>query len=247
MSAALKLRTQHRFSKAAHQYQRNARVQAISSEFLLSHIGPRPLGMCLDLGAGPGVNSATLAHQSELYLALDLSPDMLAQIDVLGAKLCADMDALPIADNTLDTVFSNFAMQWSDDITHAFSELYRVLKPGGRAFLAIVAHDSLREVKHAFAQVGRCAINDFHQPETLASIAKCSGFVPVWQYQRELYDHFSNGQQALKSLSAIGATSSSSAQKPITKEQYQGVLRALQDKGNEVKLSYNVVFMELIK
>ncbi|MEO2265867.1 methyltransferase domain-containing protein [Pseudoalteromonas pernae] len=247
MSAALKLRTQNQFSKAASQYQANARVQASSSSMLLERIGQRDLGVCLDLGAGPGVNSFALQAKSQRYIALDLSAQMLAQITQRSERVCADMDALPFKDNVLDTVFSNFAMQWSQDMNSALAQLHRVLKPGGRAFLAVVAEHSLHEVKQAFASVGRTAINNFNSLEQLQQMATSSGFTLAWVEQKVLFDYFNSASEALRSLSAIGATSSEKKQKPITKLEYAGVLKALQQQGVEVKLSYNVAFLELVK
>ncbi|WP_462158324.1 methyltransferase domain-containing protein [Pseudoalteromonas sp. GB56] len=247
MSAALKLRTQSQFSKAACQYQDNARVQASSSALLLNQIGKRNLGICLDLGAGPGVNSHALQAKSQRYIALDLSAQMLAQITHGSERVCGDMDALPIQNQALDTVFSNFAMQWSEDMSGALAQLYRVLKPGARAFLAVVAEHSLHEVKQAFASVGRTAINDFNSLEELQQMARGNGFTLAWAQQKVLFDYFTSAPEALRSLSAIGATSTAQKQKPITKLEYAGVLKALQQQGSEVKLSYNVAFLELVK
>ncbi|WP_105215824.1 methyltransferase domain-containing protein [Pseudoalteromonas sp. T1lg22] len=247
MSAALKQQTQSHFSKAAGRYQHHARVQASASEVLLAHLAQRPLGLCLDLGAGPGVNSAALEAQSDALIALDLSPSMLAQIRTQSIKLCADMDALPLQANCLDTVFSNFAMQWSSDLNIALAELYRVLKPKGRAFLAIVAAGSLVEVKNAFAGIGRAAINHFASFEEIQGAAHNAGFNVNWQQELPLYDTYASAKDALKSLSAIGANSAEQSHKALTKGEYLQVLQCLGGDSPEVALSYNVVFLELIK
>ncbi|MBS3796797.1 methyltransferase domain-containing protein [Pseudoalteromonas sp. BDTF-M6] len=247
MSVALKQQTQSHFSKAACRYQHHARVQASASEVLLAHLALRPLGLCLDLGAGPGVNSAALAAQSDTLLALDLSPSMLAQIHTPSVKLCADMDALPLHGNSLDTVFSNFAMQWSSDLNIALGELYRVLKPKGRAYLAIVAAGSLGEVKTAFASIGRAAINHFASFEDILGSAHNAGFQVNWQQELSLFDTYASAKEALKSLSAIGANSAEQGHRALSKGEYAQILQCLGGDNSEVALSYNVVFLELIK
>ncbi|MFY8274916.1 methyltransferase domain-containing protein [Pseudoalteromonas sp. SSDWG2] len=247
MTAALKVKTQSHFSKAASQYQSHAKVQALSSDILLSRIGDSHLGTCLDLGAGPGVNTGVLAAQSDNYIALDLSQQMLTRIDANAHKICADMDMLPVQSNVIDTVFSNFAMQWSDDFASAVEELYRVIKPSGRAYLAVVASNSLVEIKQAFATVGRSAINHFDSMHSMITGAQNVGFEVTWQQQSLLFDCFDTAQEALKSIGAIGASSTQNNQGSLTKSQYIQVLDALQNGSQSVKLSYNVAFMELTK
>ncbi|WP_105189675.1 methyltransferase domain-containing protein [Pseudoalteromonas sp. T1lg48] len=247
MSVALKQQTQSHFSKAACRYQHHARVQGSASDVLLARLAQRPLGLCLDLGAGPGVNSAALAAQSDALIALDLSSSMLAQIRTPSVKICADMDALPLQANSLDTVFSNFAMQWSSDINIVMRELYRVLRPKGRAYLAIVAADSLVEVKSAFASIGREAINHFATLEEMGMAAQNAGFKINWQQQLPLFDIYESAKEALKSLSAIGANSAEQGHKALTKGEYAQILKYLEGDKPEVAVSYNVAFLELIK
>jgi ubiquinone/menaquinone biosynthesis C-methylase UbiE len=48
-------------------------------------------------------------------------------------------DSLPIKDNTIDCVFSKYALQTTPDLESAFKEVYRVLKSGGE-FMFLVVH-----------------------------------------------------------------------------------------------------------
>ncbi len=251
MSAALKLTTQRQFSKAATNYQQHARVQAASSTVLLDHIGARHLGVCLDLGAGPGVNSHALSVRAQQLVSLDLSESMLQCARTLGGDdnqvVCADMDTLPIHSAAIDTVFSNFAMQWSADLAALLCELHRILTANGRAYIAVVSEGSLEEVKAAFATAGVSAINQFIRVGDLTIAAKQAGFKVQWQHQAKLFDRFDSAKQALKSLSAIGANSCEHGHRHLSKNQYMQILNHLQGSQPGVELSYSVAFLELIK
>ena len=45
--------------------------------------------------------------------------------------VCADAQALPIADASIDLVYSNLCLQWCEDPGLALDEFRRVLRPGG--------------------------------------------------------------------------------------------------------------------
>ena len=76
----------------------------------------------LDLGCGPGHAALAMRKRwkSAQVLALDLALPMLVGIkrDWLRplSRVCADARALPLADASIDVLFSNLCMQWIDDM-----------------------------------------------------------------------------------------------------------------------------------
>ena len=113
-----KLTTQTKFSKAAANYASHANVQKQAAAHLFKMMASKhQQGTCLDLGAGPLVNTAMLKTHFDTVLAMDLSHSMLStEQNPHCLKVCADMDNLPLQQSSLDCVFSNFAMQWSADL-----------------------------------------------------------------------------------------------------------------------------------
>jgi ubiquinone/menaquinone biosynthesis C-methylase UbiE len=102
-------------------------------------------GAAADLGCGPGYLAVELAHRAPgLHVTgVDLSDAMLTQA-IANARLAgvahqtdfrtADAAALPFPDASLDLVVSTFSLHHWDDPGPIFTEVARVLRPGG-AFL----------------------------------------------------------------------------------------------------------------
>lgn len=91
-----------------------------------------PLGRVLDVACG---NAALLpwldGHDS--YLGVDTSEAEIARAHALGRGpvILADVRALPLPDDCVDTVLSSMALMLIDPVEQALSEIRRVLVPGG--------------------------------------------------------------------------------------------------------------------
>jgi malonyl-CoA O-methyltransferase len=117
----------------------------------------------LDLGCGTG---ATLDHLAKRYrraevIGLDFARGMLSHARRRGHWLnrprliCADAEQMPLADDSVDLVFSNATLQWVNDLDATFRDLLRVLRPGGLVLFSTFGPDTLRELRAAWAAVDR--------------------------------------------------------------------------------------------
>jgi len=209
-----KIATQRKFSQAALKYQEHACVQSRSAKILLDHISDDYFGRCLDLGAGPGVNTLALSHKYSQVISLDLSLSMLEKINTNDQllesktlKVCADMDYLPFKDNSFDAVFSNFATQWSQDLPKLLKDIYRIIKPGAKFYLTIVCDGTLIEIAKAWQAVDKEKhINDFVSPSDLKKYITQAN-LDVKNYELNCHkDHFLDPLSAIKSIKQIGAS-----------------------------------------
>lgn len=97
----------------------------------------------LDLGSGGGIDvllSAKRVGPSGKAYGLDMTDEMLAlardnqrKAGITNAEfLKGEIEQIPLPDNSVDVVISNCVINLSADKDRVFSEVYRILKPGGR-------------------------------------------------------------------------------------------------------------------
>ena len=102
-------------------------------------------GTCLDIGCGGGYLGLALVRRTDLFVRLfDMSDEMLA----IAAKnivhqdlsdrvntLKGDVSAIPLPDESVDLAVSRGSAFFWEDLEQAFGEIYRVLAPGGWAYI----------------------------------------------------------------------------------------------------------------
>jgi SAM-dependent methyltransferase len=100
----------------------------------------RAVGSVLEVGVGTGLNMGHYPRQVELT-AVDRSPQRLSvarsRADLVGSVLLLQADAgrLPFAAASFDSVVCTLAMCEFTDRSAVLTEMYRILRPGGRLLL----------------------------------------------------------------------------------------------------------------
>ena len=173
----------------------------------------------LDLGSGTGhAARAIRAHwPTAEVLMLDHALPMLREArrrrgwrEHLRARLpavCADACALPLADASVDVVFSNLCVQWVEDLPALLAELRRVLRPGGLLLLSSFGEATLHELRAAFATADdHPHVSPFASLAMLGDALVAAGFDdPV--LERDVHDQRVADLAALmRHLRALGAT-----------------------------------------
>ena len=105
----------------------------------------------INVGSGPGDEAAMLSYiGNSLCIPIDLtSAAVVCAHKTLHRLNCvsdiaiqADARFLPIKSNSLDYYYSSGVLHHSPDIKKSIEEAYRVLKPGGVAYIALYGKDN---------------------------------------------------------------------------------------------------------
>ncbi len=158
-----KRRVRAAFDAAAARYDEVAALQREVGARLLERLELIRLepAVVVDLGCGTGLATRALMdrYTRARVHGLDLAPAMLAAARKRAPWLrklqviCADIEALPLADASVDLLFSNLCFQWAGDLERLFAECRRVLKPGGLLLFSTLGPDTLRELRQAWRAV----------------------------------------------------------------------------------------------
>jgi SAM-dependent methyltransferase len=145
----------------------------------------------LDLGSGAGFDcflAARAVGKKGKVIGVDMTHEMLAKARENAQKngftnvefRLGEIEALPVADNSIDVIISNCVINLSPEKQRVFNEAFRVLKPGGRLAVAdMVATASIpNEIKNDWAAYTGC-IAGASQIIELEQMLRNSGFKDI--------------------------------------------------------------------
>ncbi len=229
-----KARARASFSRAAETYDAAAILQKQVREEMLSRLDLVKINpqFILDAGCGTGLASHALQkrYASSQVVSLDFAYKMLQKTrrtrDSLGLGyqlksllsgkkqnlLCADIEALPLADSSIGFIWSNLAIQWCNHLDAALQEFHRVLQPEGLLMFSTFGPDTLRELRIATAAASDNAytsVSRFIDMHDIGDALVRAGFsAPVLDAERFTltYDDVKSVMRDLKSIGAHNAT-----------------------------------------
>jgi malonyl-CoA O-methyltransferase len=204
------------FDRASASYESAAGLQARVAAELLERLAvfafePR---VVLDLGAGTGRVTRELKrrYRRALVIALDLAPGMLREARRHQQwwrrfeRVCADALRLPLADASVDIVFSSLMLQWCQPLDTALAECRRVLKPDGFFAFSTFGADTLHELRDAWACAdGYNHVNHFVDVHEVGDALVRAGLMePVLDVDR-VEVGYPDALSLMRDLKAIGA------------------------------------------
>ncbi len=204
------------FDRASRGYDRSAVLQGRVRELLLQRLELVRIApaVIVDAGAGTGHASRELTRRfgKARVIALDVSPAMLRQAARQQRlwhrfdRLCADAARLPLADASVDLIYSNLMLQWCDDLDAVFAEVRRVLRPHGLFTFSTFGPDTLIELRRAWrAADGLVHVNRFIDMHDIGDALVRAGLAePVLDVERFTLT-YDDALGLMRDLKAIGA------------------------------------------
>lgn len=180
----------------------------------------RPPERILDLGCGTGRASAALRkrYPKAEVIALDMALPMLREAKRHASwwrpfrRVCADARALPLADQSMDLVYSNLCLQWIENLPTVFAELRRVLRPGGWLLFTSFGPDTLTELRQSWAAADQQAhVNVFLDMHDVGDAMLAAGFRDPMLDVEHFTLTYRDARQLMRELKAIGAGNADSA------------------------------------
>jgi len=145
----------------------------------------------LDLGSGAGFDCFLAANQvgeTGRVIGVDMTPEMIEKARENAEKgnyrnvefRLGEIEYLPVADNSVDVVISNCVINLAPDKRRVFTEMFRVLKPGGRLMVSdVVLLKELPDfIKNSIEAYVGCLSGAIMRDEYIEAI-KMAGFQEV--------------------------------------------------------------------
>jgi len=130
------------FDRTAADYDRLERVLGLGSGSWYRHKALRAAGLepgmhVIDVGTGTGLlarAAADVVADPSLITGVDPSAGMIehARVPTGVRLLTGSAESIPLPDESADFLSMGYALRHIADLTTAFAEFYRVLRPGGR-------------------------------------------------------------------------------------------------------------------
>ncbi len=250
-------RVRQTFDGAAHTYDAAAVLQREVCARLLEKLDVVRLkpAIILDAGAGTGqaIDGLYKRFSGAHIIALDIAEKMLLQSAKRGSffkkpsLLCADVAALPLADNSVDLVFSSLSLQWCNDLGMVMQEILRVLKPGGLFVFTTFGPDTLKELRFSWQQVDNSThVNEFLDMHDIGDALLQSQYAEPVMESEIITVNYSRVDDLMLDLKNIGAnvTSQGHRQGLTTRNMLSQVTEAYERFRTDAGLpaSYEIVY-----
>jgi malonyl-CoA O-methyltransferase len=216
------------FEKAAPSYDEAAFLQQeigrrLDEKLDIMKLNPQRI---LDAGCGTGFALPLLnrRYPDAGLVGLDLAHAMLAEarkrlpkpslLERVGGLFaarhaplaCGDISRLPFARDSFDLAWSSLALQWLDEPEAVFTEMRRVLRPGGLLLFATFGPDTLKELRAAFAGLdGYGHVNRFIDMHDLGDALIHAGFGNPVMEMEHITLTYTDLKGLLRDLKGIGA------------------------------------------
>jgi len=180
----------------------------------INHAKAQAGEVCVDLGSGRGNDVIRLAEdvgEKGFVYGIDISEGMIAKananlekFEVQNAKMLkAELESLPLRNDSVNLIISNCTINHASDKPAVWSEVYRILKKGGRFVVSdIYATQSIAdEYRNDPAAVAECWAGSVTRAEYLTMLED-AGFADIKIFEES--EPYAKGQAEVASFTISG-------------------------------------------
>ncbi len=158
----------------------------------------------VDVGMGTGLVSLEILRitgEPERLVGVDPSPGMMAQAKLPALVRCLEGSAerLPLADASADFIVMGYALRHITDLTAAFAEFHRVLKPGGRVLVLEIS-----KPRGGIATLMLKAYMRGVVPLLASFVSKQTQTPLLWRYYWDTIEACASPEAVMRTLSGVG-------------------------------------------
>lgn len=169
----------------------------------------------LDLGSGGGIDvflAANKVGDNGKVIGVDMTPEMI-ETAVKNAKKggytnvefkLGEIENLPLEENTIDVIISNCVINLTPDKNKAYTEVYRVLKPGGRILVSDLVTEGFipEEIRRNFQAWSECVGGAMEKQDYLNTI-KNAGFKEVEILEQHFFTENDMDERLIGKITSI--------------------------------------------
>jgi demethylmenaquinone methyltransferase/2-methoxy-6-polyprenyl-1,4-benzoquinol methylase len=170
----------------------------------LQRAGLRAGMQVVDVGMGTGLVAREILHitgEPDRLVGVDPSPGMMAQATLPAAVRCLEGTAerLPLPDASADFIVMGYALRHIADLTAAFAEFHRVLKPGGSVLVLEISKPQGRVATALLKAYMRGVV-----PVLARAVSKQPSTPMLWRYYWDTIEACAAPEAVLRTLAGVG-------------------------------------------
>lgn len=197
------------FDKTASDYDRIERILGLGTgssyrRKTLQFAGLQPGMHILDVGMGTGLvakHAASIVGDAQLVTGLDPSPGMIRNAKLPDGVTVVEgrAEQIPLADAGYEFLSMGYALRHVSDMSVAFAEFHRVLKPGGKVCIL--------EITKPKGKIATALLKGYCKrvvPTLAKMVAKNRDTAQLWQYYWDTIEACAAPEKVMSTLEGAG-------------------------------------------
>jgi malonyl-CoA O-methyltransferase len=163
--------------------------------------------------------------------------------------LCADAEALPLRNASVDLVFSSLMLQWCHDLEAVFSGIRQIMRPGGLLLFSSLGPGTLMELRESWREAGDeevVHVNSFYDMHDVGDALLRTGFADPVMEVENLTLAYGRVFDLMRELKRVGAYNiNNGRRRSLTgTERMQRVVAAYEQRRRDGRLpaTYEIVY-----